>query len=86
MQKPETNMVWCSPPSSLQHPDAFGRMATALRAEGFLIGGNYGGPLARNPAAEKAKSMRFVTHLQTPAHACKGLLAAAGRFTRALPR
>ena len=79
VQPPETNMVWCAPPAGVD----FERAAQRLRdEEGILVGGAYGGPRGRNPAAEAARAMRFVTHLQTPPRAVRALLSGLARVLR----
>ena len=72
-------MVWCAPPAGVD----FERAAQRLRdEEGILVGGAYGGPRGRNPAAEAARAMRFVTHLQTPPRAVRALLSGLARVLR----
>lgn len=80
VQPPQTNMVWCSPPADLTPP--FEQVQHSLQEEGFLVGSPYLGPRCRNPFGEEGKSMRLVTHLQTPRAACKGLLASLARHLR----
>jgi threonine aldolase len=78
VQPPQTNMVWCDPPPGVDM-DA---LIEGLRAEKLLIGGAYTGPRRRQPFGESAKSMRLVTHLQTPRSACHQLVASLSRLVR----
>ena len=77
---PETNMVWCDAPPGLP-PSAMEGAARVLASEhGVLIGGAYGGP--RNPFGPTSRSMRFVTHMQTPRTAARALLGGLSRALR----
>ncbi len=81
VQRPETNMVWCGPPDALSVP--FETVAERLRTEErILVGGAYGGPGGRNPWGEAGKSLRFVTHLQTPRSAVRALLAGLAKHLK----
>ena len=81
VQRPETNMVWCGPPDGLSVP--FATVAERLRTEErILVGGAYGGPGGRNPWGEAGKSLRFVTHLQTPRSAVRALLAGLAKHLK----
>ena len=48
----------------------------------ILVGGAYSGPGARNPSGEAGKSLRFVTHLQTPRVAVRALLGGLAKHLR----
>ena len=50
--------------------------------ERILVGGAYTGPGGRNPWGEAGKSIRFVTHLQTPRAAVRALLAGLAKHLR----
>ena len=77
---PMTNMVWCHPPPAVRGMPHFDEMQRRLEVEdGILVGGAYGG--ARNPFGQSAKSIRFVTHMQTPR---EGVLALLGGIRRLL--
>ena len=79
VQPPETNMVWCAPPAGVD----FARVAARLwDDERILVGGAYGGPGGRNPWGDSGKTMRFVTHLQTPKRAVRGLLNGLTKILR----
>ena len=83
---PQTNMVWCSPPRDVSAA-AYDSVTSALEAEeGILVSGAYGGPSGRQPFEQgnATRSLRFVTHLQTPkATAVKALL---GGLTKLLKK
>lgn len=81
VEEPQTNMVWCEPPADVA-PAAFGEVLAALdREDGVLIGGAYDGPSSRHPFGDSKRSLRFVTHLQTPkATAGKAVLAGLTRL------
>lgn len=82
VEAPQTNMVWCGPPTDLS-AEAYEKVTADLEAEdGILCGGAYTGPATRHPFGESHRALRFVTHLQTPkATAVKALL---GGMTRLL--
>lgn len=83
VQQPQTNMVWCDPPPGID----IAAVIDGLRAEKILIGGAYSGPRRRQPFGESAKSLRLVTHLQTPRSACRQLLTSlSGLLKPALRR
>ena len=83
---PQTNMVWCAPPPDVSG-DTYARITADLAAEdGILVGGAYDGPEGRQPfeLGHAARSIRFVTHLQTPrATAVKALVGGLTRLLRA---
>uniref|UniRef100_A0A7S4C3H1 Aromatic amino acid beta-eliminating lyase/threonine aldolase domain-containing protein n=2 Tax=Chrysotila carterae TaxID=13221 RepID=A0A7S4C3H1_CHRCT len=74
VKPPQTNMVWCAPPADLLEP--FETVAQRLRdEERIFIGSAYAGPGRRNPFGDTSRSLRFVTHMQTPKRAVTALLA-----------
>ena len=76
-------MVWCGPPEGLRLP--FATVVERLRdEERILVGGAYGGPGGRNPWGEAGKSLRFVTHLQTPRSAVHALLSGLAKHLKRL--
>lgn len=83
VQPPETNMVWTAPPDDLAGLGSFEELTKRLeRDDGILVGGAYGGPPGRQPWGDAAKSVRFVTHLQTPRPAVRALLTGMARLLR----
>ena len=79
---PETNMVWCGPPEDLHLP--FESVAQRLWSEERIrVGDAYSGPGGRNPWGDN-KSLRFVTHLQTPRSAVRALLGGLAKLLRHL--
>lgn len=85
VDQPQTNMVWCSPPSDVSAA-AYESVTRALEAEeGILVGGAYSGPSGRQPFEQgnATRSLRFVTHLQTPkATAVKALLGGLAKLLK----